>query len=45
MSLKKETAVAIMAAIKTSAESGYATSDGLKNLAEAYAAVAEFVED
>ena len=45
MSLQQDTAVAIMRAIKASAESGLATSEGIKHLAEAYAAVIEYVDN
>ena len=44
MSLQQDTAVAIMRAIKASAESGLATSEGLRYLAEAYAAVVDYVD-
>ncbi|MBJ8348808.1 hypothetical protein [Antrihabitans sp. YC2-6] len=44
MSLKQETAVAILSAIKKSADSGLVTSEGLKHLAEAYAAVVDHVD-
>ncbi|WP_221936638.1 hypothetical protein [Skermania sp. ID1734] len=44
MSLKQDTAVAILSAIKHAAESGLATSEGLKCLAEAYATVADYAE-
>lgn len=43
-SLKQDTAIAILGAIKNVAESGLATSEGLKYLAEAYATVAEYVD-
>ena len=45
MSLQQDTAIAIIRAIKTSAESGLATSEGLQHLAEAYAKVVGFIEE
>lgn len=44
MSLKQDTAISILRAIRASAESGLATSEGLKYLAEAYSAVVGHVE-